>query len=651
MKFTKGLRFKLLILPVSMQVFSMLIFIGAAMLSSNKLITDDNIKVAESVSRTIQIVIEEWRVGVLSYAKIEADRPSPVFAQAIKDGDTEAIIEFAKDAFAYSGCDGMTFTDMEGNALARVQAPDRFGDNIKSSLAIADALEGKSVSYVYPTLNNGFSITAGVPIKDGNEQIGVLFLSKRLDKDDIISELKSMTGCEIVLYQGLEPVITSLPGEPTMFDNIDKSRETALNSGTVIDVIKFDDKPATWGYTPISGRDGSVVGTILAINVSSDGGWVIPMWLCLFFGLCAICIPILFAIVSKITKHFGYMARGIGQIGSEGDLNFPPDVMASAQTCSAWENEIGIVARAAGGLIAHLMNLEKSLAAIASGDLTTEIKVLGKKDVIGNAVKELVKRLKDTFYAINQTTEQVHLGAGQISSGSQALASGSVQQASAIAQLSETIAEISGKAKEKTDMAEKAANLANDIMKNAENSSEQMKQMIDAVNEINSANQSINQVIKVIDDIAFQTNILALNAAVEAARAGQHGKGFAVVAEEVRNLAAKSAESAKNTNELIANSVKKARLGAEIAEKTSESLKLIVDGINESNKINTKIAQTSEEQSVAISQINVAVNEVTMVVQQNSATAQQSAASSQEMSGQASTLESLISQFKLEDRF
>jgi methyl-accepting chemotaxis protein len=174
-----------------------------------------------------------------------------------------------------------------------------------------------------------------------------------------------------------------------------------------------------------------------------------------------------------------------------------------------------------------------------------------------------------------------------------------------------------------------------------------MDEMMTAVKDINVASQSINKVIKVIDDIAFQTNILALNAAVEAARAGQHGKGFAVVAEEVRSLAAKSAEAAKDTGGLIANSMEKAELGARIADDTAASLVEIVSGINESSQIVTEIAKSSEEQSLGIAQINRGIDQVAQVVQQNSATAEESAAASEEMSGQANMLEELVSQFKL----
>ena len=323
------------------------------------------------------------------------------------------------------------------------------------------------------------------------------------------------------------------------------------------------------------------------------------------------------------------------------------DIIGSMATV---KDEIGQVINAAAGFVGRVTEVSQKLETIAGGDLTPEIELLSDRDTMGKSLKYMIDNLNDMFGEINASTGQVSTGSKQVADGAQSLAQGSTEQAASIQELSSSIAEIAQKTKDNQEMADKAALLSGTIMESAERGSRQMDGMIQAVRDINDASNSIGKIIKTIDDIAFQTNILALNAAVEAARAGQHGKGFAVVAEEVRNLAAKSAEAAKDTAGLIENSMEKAELGSRIAGETAESLTEIVSGINESSQLISDIAKSSEEQASGISQINIGIDQVAQVVQQNSATAEESAASSEEMSGQSAILEGLIGQFKLKER-
>jgi methyl-accepting chemotaxis protein len=332
---------------------------------------------------------------------------------------------------------------------------------------------------------------------------------------------------------------------------------------------------------------------------------------------------------------------------SKGDIVWSPRELEILKKYKDRADEIGTLMASYAGLLDYMGEISTKLSRVAEGDLDLTVVPNSEKDQLAHSLSKMIEDLNYMFREINSGSNQVHNGSREIADGAQSLAQGSTEQAATVQELSASVSDIAAKTKENAELAKRTASLANTIMKSAEKGNQQMDEMMGAVNEINQSSQNISKVIKVIDDIAFQTNILALNAAVEAARAGQHGKGFAVVAEEVRNLAAKSAEAAKDTGGLIANSMEKAELGARIAGETAASLGEIVNGINDSTKFINDIAASSEEQSFAISQINSGIDQVADVVQQNSATAEQSAALSEELSGQSDMLEDLIAKFNL----
>jgi len=348
-----------------------------------------------------------------------------------------------------------------------------------------------------------------------------------------------------------------------------------------------------------------------------------------------------------ISKPLIILSTFMNKAGHTGDIALSPEDMSSINKYSVIKDEIGQTIKGSAAFLQHVTNIAGKLETIASGDLTVDVHLLSGADTMGKSLEQMVGNLNNMFSNIQTSTSQVSTGAKQVADGAQALAQGSTEQAASVQELSSSIAEIANKTKENAEIAGRTSQLSETIKQNALKGSSQMDDMISAVKEINDASQSISKIIKTIDDIAFQTNILALNAAVEAARAGQHGKGFAVVAEEVRNLASKSAEAAKDTGDMIQNSMEKAEYGSNIAGETAESLKDIVTGISESSELISEIAKSSEEQSIGISQVNTGIDQVAQVVQQNSATAQQSAAASEEMSSQSTILEELISQFKL----
>jgi len=362
------------------------------------------------------------------------------------------------------------------------------------------------------------------------------------------------------------------------------------------------------------------------------------------FGLI---ILISYFVGRSFARPFTALNKIINKFSHSGSITLTEDDKVALSKYGGRKDEIGQSFNAVVDLFKRLESISGELTSLARGDFTVDVTSLSEEDVLGNSLHLLNEKLNETLNEIEVSAEHVSAGSKQIADGSQALAQGSTEQAASVEQLSASIMTIAQATKENSSMAERAAMLANEIQVSAEKGSGQMDEMMNAVKDINESSRNISNVIKSIDDIAFQTNILALNAAVEAARAGQHGKGFAVVAEEVRNLAAKSAEAAKNTESLIADSIAKAELGSKIADETSGSLSEIVSGIGESTRLVVEIAKSSEKQTKSISEINTGIDQVARVTQQNSATAQQSASSSEEMSSQSAMLEKLTSQFKL----
>jgi len=357
---------------------------------------------------------------------------------------------------------------------------------------------------------------------------------------------------------------------------------------------------------------------------------------------------VMFVILGVVTKPIKKVTTITNKL-AEGELDVDIDVKSN--------DEIGVLANSIESLtlrlksyIVYINESVKVLGELANGNLVMELEndYTGEFAKLKNALLHVSDTLKDTIGKIKYSADSINMNAEQVSNGAQVLAQGTTEQASAIEELSAEINEIYTTIVNNAEYAHNAGNKALESSKEVEIGNVQMRDMLAAMDEISNSSSEIGKIIKVIDDIAFQTNILALNAAVEAARAGAAGKGFAVVAEEVRNLAGKSAEAAKQTTALIENSINAINKGTLQADEAGKSLAGIVNKTSETNDLINEIVKASSQQAVSVTQIRSGIEQISSVVQENAATAEASAANSEELSGQVEVLNELVNKFKLD---
>ena len=257
-------------------------------------------------------------------------------------------------------------------------------------------------------------------------------------------------------------------------------------------------------------------------------------------------------------------------------------------------------------------------------------------------IRSMIARLGRIFRSLNLNANQVADASGQISSANHILAEGASEQAASIEETSSSLEEMSAMTSQNADHASQADKSMQAANNQAVQANDSMQQLTQSMSAISSASEDTSKIIKTIDEIAFQTNLLALNAAVEAARAGEAGAGFAVVADEVRNLAMRAADAAKNTAELIDETVLKIGDGSELVTATHEIFSKVSDSTQKVKKIVEEIAAASNEQAQGIGQINMAVNEMDKVVQQNAASTEESASAAEDMKAQAEQMKASV---------
>lgn len=499
-------------------------------------------------------------------------------------------------------------------------------------------------------------ITITVPIMDGDRFLGALGVDFSLQ--NLANELNkaSIMGDGYLFSLSKDGYFSSHPdSDLTMTDyksiwmkNYQNEIESTLQRNTSFLITAESDKgeviltgvPVSFGNSNVRMLVGSVV-PMATVNSESDAlsTFVVIAGVVLLLAACLLTWVILRRALRDLPK-----LSQAAQLLSEGDIaNVDCPEVADGRT----KNEIVLLSRSFAQLVHTTGEQVETVQRIAGGDYSFFVQPKSERDLLNVALKTVLDSNNEVFGQINTVAKQVSSAAEQAAAGAQDLAQGSIEQAGSIQQLSASVAEVMSQTLSNTKKAQEALAIVNEADMLMQNSVAYMDEMKQAMEGITEASHNIAKIIGVIDSIAFQTNILALNAAVEAARAGQYGKGFSVVAEEVRNLAGKSAEAAKETETLIQTSIELVSSGSEVVRKTGESVAKVAVSAQKTRQKIVEIDASTRQQEDAIKQINAGVEQINQVVQANSATSEESAAISEEMSSQAAMLSDNISRFKL----
>ncbi|MCI1965350.1 MAG: methyl-accepting chemotaxis protein [Oscillospiraceae bacterium] len=410
----------------------------------------------------------------------------------------------------------------------------------------------------------------------------------------------------------------------------------------------LDGKQVYISYRPVSNADDWSI-AMVAVKSEMLGGMYTAIYITLALVAAFILLSILISggIAGPIIKPILSLAGRIETL-ADGDLHSAVPVVHTKDEVESLSQTFGSTVKSLNGYIEEISAV---LGNMADGDFTVmpQREYLGDFAAIKKAMDSILLSMNLMFGEIRKMADQVAGGAQQTAEGANALAQGATEQAGTIEQLAASMKEVTQKVNDSVQYTQKADSLVLNVTRQVTQGSQQMKQMIAAMARIEESSGKIEKINKTIEDIAFQTNILALNAAVEAARAGEAGRGFSVVADEVRNLAGKSSEAAKDTSALIQDSIGAVAEGHKIADDTSASLNGIVDGVESMAQLFGSISRASSEQAKAIGQINQGSEQISAVVQSNSATAEQSSATSQELNRLAQMLKTTLSQLKLQD--
>lgn len=611
----------------------------------NKEITNESTATAKS--------IEQWVTLVKTQIEAQSEKAELVATGTSLDKRKELLAAEAKKTkfkdFSISYVDGKTYNDTDISDRDYFKAAIA-GTTYVSSPVLRKTDNSLTIMVGTPMKVTGFNgiIYGGLDVDFFDEQLGLLDLGEKgygIILDSTGTVIADPHDNEYVSEQ-INPITKAK--EDASFSEFAELAQIMISSPAGTSSLTMPDGELYLvGYSPVEGDEGWSIAVLLNINeLQASTKKMITMGVVIFIGLLVLAFLIILLVGTNIAYPLRAAANRLKSL-SEGDLT------SDREDVKVPDDEVGRVIEGFDATQAMLKeyigDIDMVLGNITKGNLDIEITKEYKGDFasIKDNLNKIIASLNGTFTKANDASSNLLEGARQVENASQALAQASTEQASAVVQITSSIENIAKSTADNTSDVIKVNDLTQKAKAEADAGNEQMNRMVEAMDEINEASQNISKIMKVIDDISFQTNILALNASVEAARAGVHGRGFAVVAEEVRSLAGKSSAAAGEIAEMIDDSIKKIQAGSVIATDTAEKLEAIVGEIDGIAEIMDRIAVVSKEQAEAVGQVNVGIEQISSAVQNNSATSEECAASSIELSNQAKGLADQIAYYKI----
>lgn len=542
------------------------------------------------------------------------------------------------------------------------------GNDYSSRSYFKNAMNGESsVSEPLVSKVTGkLTIIVGAPLYRDNKIVGCVYVVPHEEfLNDIMRSIKVSENCKSYMLDKEGNIIADVDievvksgevipeGENSGYDEVLEMRKKMVNGETGFETYRYQKVYTLAAYHPVDETNGWSLAIyapqrdFLSDTYNSVIVTVIILALALVFA-------VMFSVIlgRKIGKPIKLCSDRIEKL-SVGDLSSPTPKIKT-------NDETGVLGDATAIVLNNFNNIIKDigriLGEISECNLNVDT-IRGENYYSGDfrqilvCMDEIISKLNGTVTNINLSSEQVAVGAGQVAEAATSLAQGTTEQASSIEELASSIHIISDQIADNTKNCESARKIVNTTASELLSANNEMKLLSEAMDNINNTSHEIGNIIKTIEDIAFQTNILALNAAVEAARAGEAGKGFAVVADEVGNLAMKSAEAAQDTTALIRHSMEAVENGIVVATETAKAMNSVGEKAGAIEEIVTKIASASSQQADMIDQLLVGVEQISAVVQTNSATAEESAAASEELSSQAATVKNLMDTFILKQKY